>query len=152
VVTFLTVGPLAGSRGRRSGGGSGDGTTGSADAVIQSLINGELDGGDVQFYQGPRPLSTADTPSVLLLATLTLDTPAAPVANLVSPSEITLNLLGGWVYVSGNANWARFTNADHSICYDCDIATSPGTNAIVANIIAWTAEQTLTVVTIHASG
>lgn len=123
--------------------------------LIQSVIDGLLDGAELSFYTASRPANNSTDPSgVTLLATLTVAYPnGAPLSGLISSTAIHLNVLGGFVYVSGSANWARLRTADGMLVYDADVGTgSAGINKIVVNSsVAWTAGQAITIPSIIVS-
>lgn len=126
--------------------------SGPLDAAIQALIDGELDGGEVTIYQGARPANSGTNPvSATLLGTFVLDTPSAPVFNVINSSNINLNLLGGFVYVTGTPQWARFANVDHSINFDADVALTGGPNVIVVNTTSWVYGQQMSVTSMIAT-
>lgn len=147
---FLTIGRRRGWS-KRAGGGDVAAIT--PDAVIQSLIDGELDAGSLSFYTAPRPASTADAPSgVTLLSDLTFDTPSAPFGNLISSSSIRLTALGGIVYVAGTVAWARAKSVDGAHVYDFDVVLSGGPNTVAVSSLTWTVGQILSGVTITVDG
>lgn len=123
--------------------------------LIQSVIDGLLDAAELSFYTASRPADNSTDPSgVTLLSTLTVAYPnGAPLSGLISSTAIHLSVLGGFIYVTGIANWARLRSADGMLVYDADVGLVPNAvNKIVVNSsLSWTAGQTITIPSIIVS-
>lgn len=143
---FFTNGPKGGSRGRRGGGGSA-----TIDAAIQALIDGLLDSGEIDLYDGTPPRSTLNTATgSTFLTSFTFAAAAAPIGGLLSPSSITLVVSAATDYVAttGTQKWARIRKADGSVLADVSVGLSgSGADLIIAsNTIALAQVLTLSLV------
>lgn len=106
-----------------------------------------MDGGEIDYYTGTPPRSTADLAGSVLLATHTFDTPAATSGDLLAGNVLTLHLTGGFVYVDGTVGWARVRKPDGTAIYDGLVGlTGSGRPFIVSTAtLAWTTGQAVTV-------
>ena len=86
------------------------------------------------------------------MADVSFASPAAPSGNLVLQNEIHLNTGTGFVNVSGTPAWARAKSVDGLHVYDFLLGTTAGTNTVVANTLAWTAGQRITITLLDAVG
>ena len=73
------------------------GSTGGLDPLIQNLVNGNYNGKTLKIYKTTTGYPGTDT----LLASYTLATPAAPLANVITAVSIRVDLVSASVVVTG---------------------------------------------------
>jgi hypothetical protein len=78
----------------------------------------------VKIYSGVRALTTSETPSGFLLATVFLTKPAA---GYLTGAVLTLTPAGnGLIMKTGDATWARVVNGAGITVFDCDAGEGLG--------------------------
>ena len=129
-----------------AGGGTGGGG-GSPDALIQVLIDGELDGGSADLYHGTPPRSTLDSVNgAMLLASFPFHTPSAPLGNLVASNQITTVQDTSFGFVADTAvpKFLRIRRSDGSVIADVRVDLSGTPITISSNTVIVGQEYTLT--------
>lgn len=121
------------------------------DAFISSILAGDYNGGEFDFYTGTKPRSTNMAAGATLLGTFTFATPAATSSDETSNTSTGLHLLGGFVYADGTVGWCRVRMPDGSVVFDGDVGIAGSGKPFIVDDVTWVTGQTMTVTAASAT-
>lgn len=93
--------------------------------AIRDLIDAGSGAGKLNIYDGSQPASANTAVSdQTLLAELTLADPCAPDPSTPGELEFSAITRDEEANATGTASWARVTDSDGNVVFDCDVGTS----------------------------